>query len=138
MPEPTNTASAPNCITSAASAGVAMPPAENWAPAAFRGGHPFHQLERSLQVLGLVHQLLLTQHGELLQSPSRWCGCGARPPRYCPTQLALGTDHRGALGNPAQRFAQITRTADEGNFDIGLIDVVLFVGGRQHFHFPSM
>ena len=29
MPEPTNTASAPSCIISAASAGVAMPPAEN-------------------------------------------------------------------------------------------------------------
>ena len=30
MPEPTNTASAPNCITSEASAGVAMPPAEKF------------------------------------------------------------------------------------------------------------
>ena len=29
MPEPTNTASAPSCIASAASAGVAMPPAQN-------------------------------------------------------------------------------------------------------------
>ena len=30
MPEPTNTASAPSCIISAASAGVAMPPAEKF------------------------------------------------------------------------------------------------------------
>src|ERR1019366_3364489 len=30
IPDPTNTASAPNCITSAASAGVAMPPAEKF------------------------------------------------------------------------------------------------------------
>ena len=30
MPEPTNTASAPSCIMSAASAGVAMPPAEKF------------------------------------------------------------------------------------------------------------
>ena len=29
IPEPTNTASAPSCITNAASAGVAMPPAQN-------------------------------------------------------------------------------------------------------------
>ena len=29
MPEPTKTASAPSCITSDASAGVAMPPAQN-------------------------------------------------------------------------------------------------------------
>ncbi len=29
IPDPTNTASAPNCITSAASAGVAIPPAQN-------------------------------------------------------------------------------------------------------------
>ena len=29
MPEPTNTPSAPSCIISAASAGVAMPPAVN-------------------------------------------------------------------------------------------------------------
>ena len=45
MPDPTKTASAPNCIISAASAGVARPPAEKFGtgsfcdPSGFTGRH---------------------------------------------------------------------------------------------------
>jgi hypothetical protein len=58
MPEPTNTASAPSCMASAASAGVAMPPAQN-----MRHGQPagvvdlLHEAERGLQLLGPLEQL---------------------------------------------------------------------------------
>ena len=47
--------------------------------------------------------------------------------------LALGADHRRAFGDAPQRFAQIARAADERHFEVVLVDVVLFVGGRQHF-----
>ena len=62
MPEPTNTPSAPSCIISAASAGVAMPPAENsdhGQPAVL--GHVAHQVERRLEVLGGGGQLGLVE-----------------------------------------------------------------------------
>ncbi len=47
--------------------------------------------------------------------------------------FALGADHGRALGDPAQRLAQIARAAHERHFVIALVDVVLFVGRRQHF-----
>ena len=47
--------------------------------------------------------------------------------------FALGPDHRGAFGDAAQSFAQIARSADERDLVSLLIDVVLFVGGREHF-----
>jgi hypothetical protein len=43
MPEPTNTPSAPSCIMSAASAGVAMPPAEKLTT----GSLPFSATQRT-------------------------------------------------------------------------------------------
>ena len=58
MPEPTNTPSAPSCITSDASAGVAMPPAQNSThrqPAG--GGDDAHEVERRLQLLGRGREL---------------------------------------------------------------------------------
>ena len=59
MPEPTNTASAPSCIMSAASAGVAMPPAEKFGTGSLPVcGDPAHQLVGRAEVLGLGHQLL--------------------------------------------------------------------------------
>ena len=49
------------------------------------------------------------------------------------TGLALRPDHRGALADPAQGLAQIPRAADERHGEPPLVDVVLLVGGREHF-----
>jgi hypothetical protein len=46
--------------------------------------------------------------------------------------LALGADHRGALGDAPQRFAQVGAAADERDGERVLVDVMLQVGGRQH------
>jgi hypothetical protein len=46
--------------------------------------------------------------------------------------LALGTDHRRALGDPPQRLAQVGRTTHERNDKAVLVDVVGLVGGGQH------
>jgi len=46
IPEPTKMASAPSCIIRAASAGVAMPPAENSARAACRFARPCGSVRR--------------------------------------------------------------------------------------------
>ena len=48
------------------------------------------------------------------------------------TGLALGADHRRALGDPAQRLAQVGRAADERHLERPLVDVVRLVGRREH------
>src|SRR5262249_36539123 len=46
--------------------------------------------------------------------------------------FAFGTDHRGALADAPQRFAQVAGAAHERHFEGVLVDVVLLVGGCQH------
>ena len=46
-------------------------------------------------------------------------------------RLALGTDHRGALGYTAQRFSQVAGAAHKGHVELGFIDVVHVVGGGE-------
>src|SRR5258708_26262522 len=52
--------------------------------------------------------------------------------------FALGPDHGCALADPAQRFAQVARAADEWNFEVTLVDVVFLVGRRQDFAFVDV
>ena len=47
--------------------------------------------------------------------------------------FALGADHRRAFRDAPQRLAQIARAANERHFEVALVDVVFFIGGRQHF-----
>ena len=46
--------------------------------------------------------------------------------------LALGADHRRALGDPTERLAEVARAAHERHRERPLVDVVLLVGGREH------
>src|SRR3712207_6989468 len=46
--------------------------------------------------------------------------------------LALGADHRGALGDPAQCLAQVGGPADERHGELALGDVVRLVGRGEH------
>ncbi len=46
--------------------------------------------------------------------------------------LALGTDHRRTLADPAQGFTQVGRATDERNGELPLVDVVGVVRGGQH------
>ena len=45
--------------------------------------------------------------------------------------LALGADHRRALGDAPKRLAQVGRAADERDLEGLLVDVVGLVGGGQ-------
>ncbi len=109
MPEPTKTPSAPSCIISAASAGVAMPPA-----AKLHDG----QLAGSATSL---HQLVRAPGAPSPRRTARRRACRWR--RRMSSQicahvadglddvagagLALGADHGGALGDAAQRLAEV-------------------------------
>ena len=114
MPEPTNTASAPSCITSDASAGVAMPPAQNSGdrqPA--RARDLADEVERRLQLLGGDEQLGLVQRAQ----PADLAGDRAQVAHglddVAGARLALGADHRRALADAPQRLAEVRRAAHE-------------------------
>ena len=47
-------------------------------------------------------------------------------------RLALGADHRRALGDAAQRLAQVGRAAHERHGELPLVDVVGVVGRGEH------
>ena len=47
-------------------------------------------------------------------------------------RLALGSDHRGALGDAAQRLAEVAAAADERHLQLVLVHVVVLVGHREH------
>ena len=133
MPEPTKTASAPSCITSAASDGVAIPPAQNsgtgrrpdaaisctsptGAPSSL--AHPYSSAP-SVQAA-----MARSEREDRPQVPH---GLDDVPgPR-----LALRADHGRPLRDTPERLAQIRRPADEGDGEAPLVDVVLLVGRRE-------
>ena len=82
-------------------------------------GHPFDQFQRRLQFLGLVHQLFLAQHGELLHFLNDGADVAHRLDDVAGAGFALGADHGGAFGDTAQRFAQVARAANERHLEIG-------------------
>ena len=84
-------------------------------------------------LLGLGHQLFLAEHRELLHLLHDGADVAHRFDDVARAGLALGADHGRAFGDAAQSFAEIARAADERHFEIALVDVVLFIGGRQHF-----
>ena len=51
------------------------------------------------------------------------------------TCFTLGPDHGSAFVYPPERLAEITGTADEGNLELFLIDMVLLICRRQDFTF---
>ena len=133
MPEPTNTPSAPSCITSDASAGVAIPPAQNsttgsWPSAATwrtSGSGDCSSLAAVASSSGSSVRQPADLAADLAQVRDRLddvTGAG----------LALGADHRGALADPAQRLAEVRRAAHERDLERPLVDVVDVVGRRQH------
>ncbi len=133
MPLPTKTPSQPSCIISAASAGVAMPPAEKLTT----GSLPF----------SATH--LTSSYGACRSFAAAKSCSGRRPPRcaisighrahvahrldhVARARLALRAHHRGAFGDAPERLAQVAAPANERHREVPLVDVVLLVGGREH------
>ncbi len=51
------------------------------------------------------------------------------------SRFALGADHGRALGDAAQGFAEVARSADKGRCERMLVDVVSFIGRRKDLAF---
>ena len=133
MPEPTNTASAPSCMTRAASAGVAMPPAQNIGHRQRAGlGDLLHERQRGLQLLGPVEQLGRVGLGDLADVAEDRAQVADGLDDVAGAGLALGADHAGALGDAPQRLAEVGGAAHERDGEGPLVDVVGLVGGGEH------
>ena len=133
MPEPTNTPSAPRRIIRAASAGVAMPPAQK----STTGRRPCCATSRtrssgarsSLAALG---KLGLVGRGEPPDLALDRTHVAHRLHHVAGARLALAADHRGALRDPPERLTEIRGAADERNLEGPLVDVVRLVGRGEH------
>ena len=133
MPEPTKTASAPSCMTSDASAGVAMPPAQNIGT----GSVPVSAIsctsgQRGLQVLGPVEQLGRVGLGDPADVAEDRAQVADRLDDVAGAGLALGADHARALADAPQRLAEVGGAAHERHGEGPLVDVVRLVGRGEH------
>ena len=134
IPEPTNTASAPSCITSAASAGVAIPPAEKFGTGSLPCCATCWTSSRGAwRFLASCDQFFLAQDRQLLHLLDDGADVAHRFDDIAGSRFALSADHRRPFGDPPQRLAQIAGAADERNLVLVLIDVVFFIGRREYF-----
>ena len=133
MPEPTKTPSAPSCMTSAASAGVLIPPATKLTTGSFPvRGDILDQLVRRAELLGRHEQLVLAQSLEAADLGQHVAQLADGLDDVAGPGLALGPHHRGALVDPAQGFAEVAAAAHERDLEGVLVDVVALVGRREH------
>ena len=90
------------------------------------------QLDRHLQLLGCLKELVVTQGNNVADLLLDLAHMANGLDHVARARLALGADHRGALGDAAQRLAQVTGTADKRDVKLGLVDVVDIVGGGEN------
>ena len=91
-----------------------------------------HQLDRNLQLLGRLKELIAAQSHNVADLLLDLAHVAHGLNDVTRARLALGADHRGALGNTAQRLAQIAGTADKRHVKLGLVDVVDIIGGGEN------
>ena len=118
---------------SAASAGVAMPPAEKFGTGSLPAlGDPAHELVGRAELLGLGHQLLGAERGEPADAGDDRAHVAHGLDDVAGAGLALGADHRRALADAPQRLAEVAAAAHERDAERELVDVEVLVGRRQH------
>ena len=98
-------------------------------PAALR--HLLDDLERRAQLLGLGGELLAAQRAELPDAADDPAQVANRLDDVAGSGLALGADHRRALADPPQRFAEVGGATDERDLEGVLVDVIRLVGRSQ-------
>ena len=94
--------------------------------------HVFHQVNRHLQLLGSLEQLIFAQVLDAANLGVHHAHVAHGLHNVARARLALRADHRGALGNAAQSLAQVARAAHERHVELRLVDVVRVVGRRKH------
>src|SRR6185503_18072450 len=96
------------------------------------GGHGAYQFERCAERFCLGHQLVRGERREPLHVRDHGAHVAHGLDHVAGAGLALGADHRRALADAAECFAQVAAAAHERHPEVVLPDVVRLVGGRQH------
>lgn len=91
-----------------------------------------HQLDRNLQLLGCLKELVVAQSNNVTDLLLDLAHVAYSTDDVARARLALGADHRGALGNTAQRLAQIAGAADKRHVKLGLVDVIDVIGRGEN------
>ena len=99
------------------------------------GGDPRDELERSPEILRRRHPLVLREERERLDLPRDFAKVLHRVDDVARAGLALRPDHRRSLADAPERLAEIPAPAHERHLVVVLVDVVLFVGRREHLGF---
>ena len=90
-----------------------------------------HELDRRAEVLGRRHVLLGAERGEPRHLAEHRALVANGLDDVAGARLALGADHRRALGDPAERLAEVASSAHERDGERPLVDVVLLVRGGE-------
>ena len=100
--------------------------------------HVLGEIVRHGQLLGGLVHLVVAQGDEFADLLVHGAHVTHGLDDVASARLALGTDHGRALGDTAQRLAQVLRTAHERHVELVLVDVIHVVGGAQHFGFINV
>ena len=100
--------------------------------------HILGEIVRHGQLLGGLVHFVVAQRDKLADLLVHGAHVAHGLDHVAGARLALGADHGSALGDTAQRLAQVLRAAHERHVELVLVDVVHVVGGAQHFGFVDV
>ena len=100
--------------------------------------HVLGEIVRHGQLLGGLVHLVVAQGDEFADLLVHGAHVAHGLDDVAGARLALGADHGRALGDTAQRFAQVLRAAHERHVEPVLVDVVHVVGGAEYFGFVDV
>ena len=95
--------------------------------------HILRELVRHGELLGRFVHLVVAQGDELADLAVHGAHVAHGLDHVASARLALRTDHRRALLDAAQCFAEVLRAADKRHIELGFVDVIDVIGRGEHF-----
>ena len=96
------------------------------------------QLVGSLEFLGSNVELIFGKRGEVTDLVADLTHVRRRVGNVAGTSFTLGANHCCTFGNATERFTQVGCTADEGNGEVPLVDVVGVIGRGENLGFVDV
>ena len=98
----------------------------------------FDQLVGSAVFFGFGVEFFFAQHGENSHLLHDLANVADGVDHVSGAGFAFGANHGRAFGDAAQGLAEVAGSADEGNFEGMLVDVMSFVRGSKDFGFVDV
>ena len=92
-----------------------------------------HQIIRCPKLSGLGHQLFTRQQLQAAHTAAKGAQMTHGLYNIAGTGFTLGSDHRGALADAAQRLTEIAAAADKGYTEVLLVNMESIVGRGENF-----